>query len=94
VTLAVITTSDQLTEYPVDGGPVVMVGKDGQLYTVLFDGDCRARLDLQGQATGAWSLPGAGGSRPTRNLSQDLSPMLEPSSHGSDRHEPCDRSLE
>lgn len=57
-----ITTSGQLTEYPVDGGPVgITVGKDGQLYTVLFSDASVARLNLQGQVTGEWSLPGAGG---------------------------------
>jgi virginiamycin B lyase len=63
-----ITTDGQLTEYPVDGGPVgITVGKDGQLYTVLNNlfapstADAVVRLDLGGQVTGEWPLPGAGG---------------------------------
>jgi virginiamycin B lyase len=57
-----ITTSGTLTEYPVDGGPVgITVGKDGQLYTALFFGNGVARLNLQGQVTGEWSLPASAG---------------------------------
>jgi virginiamycin B lyase len=57
-----ITTSGQLTEYPIDGGPVgITLGSDGQLYTALFTSLGVARMNLQGQVTGEWSLPGAGG---------------------------------
>lgn len=57
-----ITTGGQLTEYPMPGGPVgITVGKDGQLYTVLFFAGAVARLDLSGNITGQWTLPGAGG---------------------------------
>jgi virginiamycin B lyase len=55
-----ITTEGQLTEYPIDGGPVgITVGKDGQLYTVLAFAGALARLDLSGNVTGQWALPGA-----------------------------------
>jgi virginiamycin B lyase len=57
-----ITTAGQLTEYPIDGGPVgITVGKDGQLYVALFTPGAVARLNLAGDVTGEWSLPGAGG---------------------------------
>jgi virginiamycin B lyase len=60
--IARITTGGQLTEYPVSGGPVgITVGKDGQIYTVLFSRDAVDRLDLAGNLTGQWTLPGAGG---------------------------------
>ncbi len=57
-----ITTEGVLTEYPVAGGPVgIAVGRDGQLYTVLFRARGVDRLNLAGQITGHWDLPGAGG---------------------------------
>jgi virginiamycin B lyase len=49
-----------LTEYPIDGGPVgITVGRDGQLYVVLFLGKQVARVNLHGTVTGTWDLPGA-----------------------------------
>jgi virginiamycin B lyase len=57
-----ITTDGQLTEYPIDGGPVgITVGRDGQLYVALFLGRAVARMDLNGNVTGEWTLPGSGG---------------------------------
>ena len=57
-----ITTDGQLTEYPVPGGPVgITVGRDRQRYVVLSPARAVARLDLAGQVTGEWTLPGAGG---------------------------------
>ena len=57
-----ITTAGQLTEYPVAGGPVgIAVGKDGQLYVNLYLGHAVARVNLEGQVTGQWNLPGATG---------------------------------
>lgn len=57
-----ITTDGTLTEYSMPGGPVgITVGKDGQLYTVLFLAGAVARMDLGGNITGQWALPGAGG---------------------------------
>jgi virginiamycin B lyase len=57
-----ITTRGTLTEYADPGGPVgIVVGNDGQLYTVLDHTDAVSRLNLAGQITGDWTLPGAGG---------------------------------
>lgn len=57
-----ITTRGALTEYPLAGGPVgITVGKDRQLYVDLFNAGAVARMNLAGQVTGQWSLPGAGG---------------------------------
>lgn len=57
-----ITTDGVLTEYPISGGPVgITVGKDGQLYVDLFTGHAVARVDLNGEVTGHWNLPGAVG---------------------------------
>lgn len=57
-----ITTDGALTEFPVAGGPVgIAVGKDGQLYVDLFLGRGVDRINLQGQVTGHWDLPGAVG---------------------------------
>src|SRR6266851_5143371 len=57
-----ITTDGALTEFPVGGGPVgIAVGKDGQLYVDLFLGRGVDRINLQGQVTGHWDLPGAVG---------------------------------
>jgi virginiamycin B lyase len=55
-----ITTSGQLTEYAIDGGPVgITVGKDSQLYIVQALSPGVARMDLHGNVTGDWTLPGA-----------------------------------
>jgi virginiamycin B lyase len=55
-----ITTSGVLTEYPIAGGPVgITVGKDGQLYADLSSAGAIARVNLDGQVTGHWDLPGA-----------------------------------
>jgi virginiamycin B lyase len=55
-----ITTDGVLTEYSVPGGPVgITVGRDGQLYVALFTGRAVARVNLAGQVTGEWTLPGA-----------------------------------
>ena len=44
------------------GGPVgITFGKDRQIYTVLFLAGAVERLDLAGNVTGEWALPGAGG---------------------------------
>jgi virginiamycin B lyase len=60
--VARITYSGVLTEYPVDGGPVgITVGKDHQIYTVLFLSHQVARLDSNGEVTGTWDLLGAAG---------------------------------
>jgi virginiamycin B lyase len=56
-----LTTAGALTEYPVDGPVGVTFGKDGQLYTVSFTDHAVFRLDTQGDVTGRWQLPGAGG---------------------------------
>jgi streptogramin lyase len=55
-----ITTAGDLTEYPVSGGPVgITVGKDGNLYVALFTIPGLDRVNLAGQVTGHWDLPGA-----------------------------------
>src|SRR5215472_5869839 len=55
-----ITTAGDLTEYPVPGGPVgITAGKDGQLYVALFSAPGLDRVNLAGQVTGHWDLPGA-----------------------------------
>src|SRR5206468_1326510 len=56
-----ITTSGELTEYPVPGPVGITVGKDGQLYTVSFTTNAVYRLNVIGEVTGQWTLPGAGG---------------------------------
>ena len=57
-----VTTDGVLTEHPVSGGPVgIAVGRDGQLYVVLFRGRGVDRVDLAGQVTAHWDLPGASG---------------------------------
>jgi virginiamycin B lyase len=57
-----ITTRGVLTEYPIAGGPVgITVGRDRQLYVDLYSADAVARVDLDGQVTGQWTLPGAVG---------------------------------
>jgi virginiamycin B lyase len=57
-----ITTAGVLTEFPISGGPVgITVGKDGQLYTALFTTPGLDRVNLSGQVTGHWDLPGAVG---------------------------------
>ena len=57
-----ITTQGKLTEYPVDGGPVgITLGNDKQLYVALFFSAGVARIDMDGNVTGDWSLPNAGG---------------------------------
>ena len=57
-----ITTGGALTEYPIAGGPVgIAVGKDGQLYLDLFLAPGVDRVNLQGQVTGHWGLPGGVG---------------------------------
>jgi virginiamycin B lyase len=56
-----ITTDGVLTEYPIAGGPVgITVGRDRQLYVVLSNIGAVARVNLDGQVTGQWALPGAG----------------------------------
>ena len=55
-----ITTNGVLTEYPIDGGPVgITVGKDRQLYVALALAPGVARVNLEGQVTGHWDVPGA-----------------------------------
>ena len=55
-----ITTDGALTEYPIAGGPVgIAVGKDGQLYVDLTFAPGVDRVNLDGQVTGHWDLPGA-----------------------------------
>ena len=57
-----ITTVGVLSEYPVAGGPVGIIrGRDGQLYVDLFTARAVARVNLNGDVTGTWALPGAGG---------------------------------
>lgn len=57
-----ITTRGTLTEYPINGGPVgITVGKDRQFYVDLFTAGAVARVNLAGQVTGQWALPGAVG---------------------------------
>ena len=59
-TLWRITTGGTISPYPMPGGPVgISVGGDRQLYLTLFtDGDL-VRVDLHGNTTGRWDLPGA-----------------------------------
>jgi len=55
-----MTTDGTLTEFPISGGPVgITVGKDGQLYIVLSSAGAVDRVNLDGQVTGHWDLPGA-----------------------------------
>lgn len=57
-----ITTDGTLNEYPITGGPVgITVGKGGQFYVDLFNARAVARVNLEGQVTEQWSLPGAVG---------------------------------
>jgi virginiamycin B lyase len=57
-----ITTDGVLSEYPITGGPVgITVGKDRQLYVDLTTAGAVARVNLDGQVTGQWQLPGAAG---------------------------------
>lgn len=57
-----ITTAGELTEFPITGGPVgITVGKDGQLYVDLFFTPGLDRVNLAGQVTAHWDLPGAVG---------------------------------
>jgi virginiamycin B lyase len=57
-----ITTGGALTEYAISGGPVgIVVGKDGQLYLDLLLAPGVDRVNLQGQVTGHWGLPGGVG---------------------------------
>jgi virginiamycin B lyase len=57
-----ITTDGTLSEYAITGGPVgITVGKDGQFYVDLFNARAVARVNLDGQVTGQWSLLGAVG---------------------------------
>jgi len=57
-----ITTRGRLSSYPIAGGPVgISVGRDRQLYLTLFSNAHGAlvRVNLHGQITGRWELPGA-----------------------------------
>jgi streptogramin lyase len=55
-----ITTTGTLTEYPIVGGPVgITVGRDRQPYVDLSNAGAVARVNLDGQVTGQWALPGA-----------------------------------
>ena len=55
-----ISMAGDLTEYPIDGGPVgITVGHDGQLYVALDFARQVARVNLHGAVTGTWDLPGA-----------------------------------
>jgi virginiamycin B lyase len=56
-----LTTSGDLTEYPADGPVGITLGKDGQLYLASFFDNALLRMNLSGQITGTWALPGAGG---------------------------------
>jgi virginiamycin B lyase len=56
-----ITTDGRLSEYPVDGPVGVTFGKDGQLYAVSFTDASVVRLNTDGDETGSWPLPRAGG---------------------------------
>jgi virginiamycin B lyase len=57
-----ITTRGTLTEYPINGGPVgITVGKDRQFFVDLFTAGAVARVNLAGQVTGQWALPGSVG---------------------------------
>ena len=57
-----ITPGGVLTEFAISGGPVgITVGKDGQLYVDLFTGHAIDRVNLDGEITGQWALPGAVG---------------------------------
>jgi len=57
-----ITTEGALSEYPIAGGPVgITVGKDRELYVDLFNAGAVARVNLNGEVTGQWALPGAVG---------------------------------
>jgi hypothetical protein len=48
------------TEYPIVGGPVgITVGRDRQPYVDLSNAGAVARVNLDGQVTGQWALPGA-----------------------------------
>lgn len=58
-----ITTGGVLTEFPISGGPVgITVGRDGQLYADMFFGHAVDRINLDGEVTGHWDLPGSAGS--------------------------------
>jgi len=55
-----ITTQGLLTEFPIAGGPVgITVGRDHELYAVLSNVGAVARVNLEGQVTGQWALPGS-----------------------------------
>ena len=55
-----ITTAGDLTEYPLPGGPVgITVGRNGNLYVALFSAHGLDQVNLAGQVTGHWDLPGA-----------------------------------
>jgi virginiamycin B lyase len=55
-----IGTDGTLTEFALAGGPVgITLGKDGQLYVVLFRARAVAQVDLNGAVSEEWSLPGA-----------------------------------
>jgi virginiamycin B lyase len=55
-----ITTSGVITHYRVPGGPVgITTGRDGQFYVTLFRDGALARVNLRGEVTGRWALPGA-----------------------------------
>ena len=59
---ALLAEARLLTLIGPGGGPVsITVGKDGQLYVDLFTVPGVDRIDVQGQVTGHWDLPGAGG---------------------------------
>jgi virginiamycin B lyase len=56
-----LTTSGHLTEYPADGPVGITVGKDGQFYIVSYADAALLRMNVNGEVTGSWPLPGAGG---------------------------------
>jgi virginiamycin B lyase len=57
-----IDRTGQLTEYPVDGGPVgISTGPGHALFVTLFTDKALVRVDTTGQVTGRWLLPGAAG---------------------------------
>jgi virginiamycin B lyase len=57
-----ITPDGLLSEHPITGGPVgITVGNDRQLYLALVTAGAVERVDLGGNITGHWELPGAVG---------------------------------
>jgi virginiamycin B lyase len=56
-----MTTTGHLTEYPADGPVGITVGNDGEFYLASFTDGALLRMNLNGEVTGIWPLPNAGG---------------------------------